>query len=553
MDSGSAAADLPTEDSAGAGGACVRPKGSLDVESAAGAGHGRGGHAGRNDQDVQTSFSNFLSQVRPPSAFGVSASLISGSSGQVAAPRLHHLDWLRSMMIALALYLHCWQILSKDGDSDAFKVDYAMLAADSPDAKRIRYLAGLRQSDLQFRWISLGRQFTIPLLFFITGASLALSQCRIAMACRKIAVITVVGMCCNAIIYVIGPMDGDCSLTKYRTIPDAETRCRGWAIDFAVVSGAGCMFSVMYQFWFTVFLLGFLLEDAVLYRSLYDMFHKLDPPGCTWMVDRRVLVRNVVRSVGLTLFLLAFTLWGDGEGIWMCALWVAGFEVLFDLCLVACVVTPSTSPQQVRLWQYAAAAIVLCQFCLPDFDIAAMDGAVTIYFHIFKQFTALGFTMTLTREKSGPVLSRCWPLSILLIIVCAPSTNWFSAGMPTYPWMPKVRDRVLYTLGSLVCVFILDRVGRTFSAAGLLAPLPRPVQMGALLGFMFHPACIVLIVSFVPYGRAAHPLLIASAIIACLAGVGSLLPARRQGSDIDELRASINTPGDCAVRVPSSV
>ena len=100
------------------------------------------------------------------------------------------------------------------------------------------------------------------------------------------------------------------------------------------------------------------------------------------------------------------------------------------------------------------------------------------------------------------------------------------AGMITYPWFPKTADRLLWLGGSFVVPLALDRIGRTFAAAGTDLPLPASVGVGTLLLYFVHPLFIAVFARF-PVFRSEPFLLTTTALVfCCLAGLA--LTGRRR-------------------------
>lgn len=175
------------------------------------------------------------------------------------SPRLHHLDWLRSCMIFFAVFCHVWQTLHFPPQHAADDVVYT----SEPTTSAAYYL----------RWVQLGRLVCIPLLFFVSGAALALGPYSAASSGRgigptflKVGVLTLAGLALNGLIFLAGPRDERCSLEMAEKL-----HCKGPLMDFLIAPNAGSLFPILYQFWYTLFLLLFLAEDAPLYRELLSL------------------------------------------------------------------------------------------------------------------------------------------------------------------------------------------------------------------------------------------------------------------------------------------
>merc|ERR1719433_1338131 len=104
------------------------------------------------------------------------------------------------------------------------------------------------------------------MLFFISGASLALGKFRPRSFVQKVGGITAAGLLQNFLIWKAGPQDPECSFSAAKAL----TKCseQGVLLDFTVASHSGSIFPIMFQFWYTIFLMLFVAEDVALYLSL---------------------------------------------------------------------------------------------------------------------------------------------------------------------------------------------------------------------------------------------------------------------------------------------
>merc|ERR1719296_387269 len=101
---------------------------------------------------------------------------------------------------------------------------------------------------------------------------------------------------------------------------------------------------------------------------------------------------------------------------------------------------------------------VMVQFCVvPIRPVSTFDGGLIVYFHIFKQFLLIGFVMAATRKKAAPVMYNYYPIAFLLLVACAPPTNFYRSGQTTYPYFPYTQDRLMWTGGAVLQMFIHDR------------------------------------------------------------------------------------------------
>jgi hypothetical protein len=310
-------------------------------------------------------------------------------------------------------------------------------------------------------------------------------------------------------IFLIGPQDDKCSFTASQVQED----CKGLLIDFVVAPHAGTLFLILFQFWFTLFLLAFITEDCVLYACLRNMQTSTSLP----------LRDLILRFVGLTVFYLGLSFWAGGYTplrVW--SLYVSAMDSIFTFCLLRGVAASRSRQPSARAWQYAAAACAVAQFCIPPFfedQPTGFDGRIVIYYHLFRQFIALGFTSTLTRTKVKPICSRAWPVVVILLLAGCPSTNFFRSGQLTYPWFPFIPDRILYTSGSFVVMFIMDRIGNVFAELGLCVQLPNSIGTGTLLAYMFHPLGIVFLSKVPHLFDHVDPLFVAILILTLFTGI----------------------------------
>merc|ERR1712190_289279 len=80
----------------------------------------------------------------------------------------------------------------------------------------------------------------------------------------------------------------------------------------------------------------------------------------------------------------------------------------------------------------------------------------------------LGFILMRARREGvngeddsvGALMSRAWPLVLVLAIFCSPSTNFSMDGVITYPYQAYWVDRSFYAAGTTLMIFVVDRVSR---------------------------------------------------------------------------------------------
>merc|ERR1712113_11246 len=98
-----------------------------------------------------------------------------------------------------------------------------------------------------------------------------------------------------------------------------------------------------------------------------------------------------------------------------------------------------------RMVQYLLAFVAVLQFGgVPYAD--HLDGLGMLYYcYIFIGFNKLfilGFFMTYSRgqkdvEEAMPVVSKAWPIGVVLLCFLFPSTNWFEPTFLTYPFLER--------------------------------------------------------------------------------------------------------------------
>jgi len=450
-------------------------------------------------------------------------------------PRLHHLDWLRAMMIYVAVFLHTWTTFVPS--RPAATIDNLMVPVFDQSLAPHEYAlfnqgeADWRETDYAWRYIMIGRQYAIPILFWISGCSMGIGKGgNICDSIRKVGLITAVGMAVNFGIWAAGPGDDSCSYQKSIDPNTPDDECNGVLFDWVVAPGGGELFAVLFQFWFTLFLMIFLGEVLPLWNALREI---RDNAGETWSLpDASALKGAGLHWVIVTAVYVGFSFWLDepaGSDVTRLpqAIYLSLMEIPFIFCLMLSCGMPASRPGAVRIAQYAAAVVGLFQFVLvqiPKLDKGGpeppLDGRFVIYFHMFRQMLSLGFVMMLTRAKTAPVVSCAYPLMVLGLTVVAPFTNYYRGGVDTYPFFPFLFDRLLYTGGSYIHLFVQDRLGTVFANMGSVMPLPSAFGFGALLAYMFHPVTIVLLVSV--WGT-MHPLLSAFIMMLIFALIAEII------------------------------
>lgn len=387
--------------------------------------------------------------------------------------RLHDLDWLRAMMVISVVYAHIFRAGVPGGMSDAGPVwDNHAFYPDNSNYEK---------TPIGTRWVSIIRQWCLPMLFYVSGAAAACSYKGRPRGLLKLLLFTILGMGLNFGLWELGPRHSECDIGSYESKPE----CSGLVFDFLICPWAGNVFPILFQMWYTAFLLIFLLLSWPLMSFLYS------------------------RACGLPMVGLQFLL---TSGIYGLLVWLSGSRVPSPgalaavlICLeaaflaVALLADARLRPQwlPLRLVHYGLGLITVLQFgCSPIVQAMTDISAAFILFILvgFLRFFHLGYIMTRARlnpgpEDAEPFVSRFWPLAIIILVVCAPSTNWFAAGNLTYPYWPAAYDRGSYVAGAVVVVFFLDRVGRSMDSE----PLPNSAATMVLLLYLLHPLLISLL------------------------------------------------------------
>merc|ERR1719221_1152182 len=122
---------------------------------------------------------------------------------KIKAPRLHHMDWLRAISIGFAVYLHCWNIVLPE--IPVITVDNVALPPFGPNSTEYAVArqdqADWKYTDYSWRFIMVGRQLIIPLLFWISGASMGFGKGSLVASGSRIGLITAVGLAANALLF----------------------------------------------------------------------------------------------------------------------------------------------------------------------------------------------------------------------------------------------------------------------------------------------------------------------------------------------------------------
>jgi len=153
-----------------------------------------------------------------------------------------------------------------------------------------------------------------------------------------------------------------------------------------------------------------------------------------------------------------------------------------------------------RAVHYVLGFLAIVQFGVVPYA-KKLDSIDALYFSFIlvgfhKTFT-LGFLMTHTRcrtdvvDAAQPIVSRAWPLGVILLVFLCPSTNWVEPTFLTYPFLVRPIDRSTYVAFTFVALFALDRISRDKECARM----PDVLQWASLLLYLFHPVFIGVLVS----------------------------------------------------------
>mmetsp|Transcript_83291 Transcript_83291/g.236031 ORF Transcript_83291/g.236031 Transcript_83291/m.236031 type:complete len:510 (+) Transcript_83291:36-1565(+) len=443
-----------------------------------------------------------------------------GSEGQErqGPRRLHFLDWLRLLMVAGVVYTHTAKsgITGGGGFDEAWLVDdrslfdhrnyaemYAHLDSSSgyrgpvsgqcaptnsanrsqPAAHPAKPRRG--RSPLNVRWISIARQFCLPLLFWVSGASVACSyRGGVPRGLDKLAAFTALGMAANACLWFLGPLDDSCFVDN----PDCSGK--GLVFSFTIVPWAGSAFAILFQMWYTVVLTVLSLLNWPLLAASYNEDAQPWLLPIQWLLNMAFYAGFILKAgatcalPGLALGLLAVL-----EAMFL-ALTALGAPALADN-------RPDWLP--VRGLHYLLAGVALVQFGAVPYaeSMHTIGFAYVAYIFVgFNRFFQLGFLLTRARLSAEgdlvePLVSRAWPLGLVLCIGVAPSTNWDLAGMLTYPFYVNILDRCLYVAGAVTVMFLLDR----FSRVMVCDALPQVLGHASLVLYLTHPVLITLFLS----------------------------------------------------------
>ena len=175
-------------------------------------------------------------------------------------------DWFRTLLVCGVVYAHILRTGGLPGGIDAvWLVDRPY--HPYPLSHEPHRDDALNVSPLPVRWLSLARQWAVPLLFWVSGSALGCSYgtgvLKLKDKLQPLAVFTAVGMACNAFLWWSSPRNPECSLAAYDRVKlggaaaASISPCanKGLFFDFTVVADSGTVFPVVFQMWFTIALM----------------------------------------------------------------------------------------------------------------------------------------------------------------------------------------------------------------------------------------------------------------------------------------------------------
>lgn len=429
--------------------------------------------------------------------------------------RLHFLDWLRCLMVMSVVYAHLLRSGGITGGLDQeWIVDrpYHPLGTEAPGSNE-----NVKISGLGVRWLSIARPWAIPALFWVSGGAVACSfKGESLPRISRLLIFTGVGMVFNLVLWLLSPADPACGPGN---VGDELCHRKGWVFDFSVVDHSGIVFPIVFQMWYTLALMLFMVIQWPLITAL----------GATSSAVSRLKLGLVQWICSSSLLLLGiFVVGAECPRPFLAAILAVVCEAAFIALALALVSScngqdggeeflplkhspssrspPPSSSTRTRALHYALGAVVVCQFGAVPFSesVTSITPGFALYVVTgFSKFFMLGFIMVRPRvgtrktapaahwPDAKPLLSRVWPLAIFVAVICAPSTNWKLAGNLTFPYFTAVMDRVLYVCGGVVVVFILDRCSRQMTCA----PLPAWLNYASLILYLSHPVLMTIMIA----------------------------------------------------------
>jgi|Transcript_108254 hypothetical protein len=383
--------------------------------------------------------------------------------------RQHFLDWLRAILIGCVVYAHlnfCGLVSIPDEavDNHAFRFE-------NPSGEKLHSL-------LAVRYNSILRQWCIPLLFWISGASAALSYSGLRKFLKnitKIGVFTWMGVAINGTMWLLGPRDPLCSISS-------PCKDKGVLFDFTEDPFNGNVEPFFNQMWFTLALILVMLVN----RGFCNVVCGGD--SLLWLIMPLCLAALIY----IPLFIAS-------ELRVLSALWLIASEVLFLFvsgCTYKAAKLPECHHMPARGLQYLSATISVLQCGI--FQIVPPINDITAGYVLFlaiccNRWFQLGVLMT--KIGDAPLLSQAWPVVIILVVLFAPSTNWIMAGVLTYPYYSDdasgashLVDRCLYFAGTFTMFFVVHRISLSIKCVAL----PNVIGKSALVLYICQIAFITI-------------------------------------------------------------
>jgi len=379
--------------------------------------------------------------------------------------RLHFLDWFRILMIWVVVYGHLF-----------FS---GILPSPEVMEDNHAYAWAGQKSSLGVRYISIVRQWCIPLLFWVSGAAASISYkgdwMRLNRSLAKIGAITITGLFVNGLIWAASPQEPQCS-------PMSPCTGKGTIFDFTVVPDAGKVFPVIFQMWFTMCLLLLMFLNRPLFCALSQQGSMLAVSVqwlCTMLLSTAALQVSAPKG-------------GSILSTWPLLVWIALSEAIFDLAALA---TDSAwldlGEEKRRFLHYICAVAAVAQVSLSPMNVYLGNVTGLYIFLMCNKLYALGFVMTKNRGNAAPLMSHVWPLVVVLGVLVAPSSSWSMSGHMTYPYYADALDRGLYLAGALTIIFALDRISRYITCK----QLPDFLEKAGLLLYLLHPAIATCLIA----------------------------------------------------------
>lgn len=408
-------------------------------------------------------------------AADVVSETLDDGAGTARRDRLHFLDWLRALLVGFVVYAHlifCGAQLGRPDDEGSVD-DHA-------------YNTG-KPNQLAVRWLSVVRQWCIPLLFWVSGAASALSfrrsTTRWLKGMSRIFYISIVGIAGNAAMWLLGPRDPNCSF---------RTPCPGKGIvfDFTEDPYSGTVEPYVNQMWYTVVLLLLSLINRPFFSLLSagvdgaNVFSR-------WTVGWLVVQFAVMVTIYVALTLLASSDCLHPTSLLVC---LALSESAFMLLALA-----SSWWWPHRIMHYACAAVAILRLSITPIARMPIKNDITPSYLLYlilatSSWFQMGFIMTHSRIAGAgvrdvrPLASQMWPLVLFPMVLCCSSTNWVMAGVLPYPLLPGTVDQLLYVGGTFLVMFVVDRCSRCIECR----PMPHILSTASNVVYIFQVVFITV-------------------------------------------------------------